>query len=58
MAGKLIHVPARAEAAEGMVLVDGPEGVALSLTPEAARRSARRLRTAARAARASEPRAD
>ena len=56
MAGdKLIHTPARAEAVEGVVLVDGPRGVALSMTPRAARRSALRLRTAAREATAKEP---
>ncbi len=50
MTGKLIQHPIRVEAAEGIVLVDGSGGVALSLTPSAARRSASRLRSAARAA--------
>ncbi len=48
--GKLVDTPTRAVAAEGMVLVDGPNGIAISLTPDAARRSARRLRVAAREA--------
>ncbi len=47
---KLVHTPATVVAAEGIVLVDAPHGVALSLTPRAARQSARRLMAAAREA--------
>ncbi|HTI31108.1 MAG TPA: hypothetical protein VL405_03180 [Sphingomonas sp.] len=39
---------------QGVVTVDGPGGVALTLTPEAAAETAQRLKDAARAARDSE----
>jgi hypothetical protein len=41
--------PSRVAAEEGEVLVDGPNGIALSLTPEAAAETSQRLRDAARA---------
>jgi hypothetical protein len=41
-----------ATAEQGVVIVDGPLGTALSLTPEAAQSSAQRLRDAAEAAHA------
>ena len=39
--------PVRAVAEAGEVLLDGPQGVALSLTPDAARKTADALRQAA-----------
>jgi len=44
--------PMRVQMVEGEVVVLGPDGVAVSLTPEAAEESARRLIDAAREARA------
>jgi len=44
------QLPAHAIAEQGEVLVDGPNGFVASLTPEAARDTARALRTAAREA--------
>ena len=41
--------PSRVAAEEGEVLVDGPNGIALSLTPEAAAETSQRLGEAARA---------
>lgn len=41
--------PSRVAAEEGEVLVDGPNGIALSLTPKAAAETSQRLRDAARA---------
>ena len=43
--------PSEVNAEQGVVIVDGPNGVAYSLTPEAARRTAQALRIAARQAR-------
>ncbi len=43
--------PSEVNAEQGEVIVDGPDGVAFSLTPDAAQRTARALRTAAREAR-------
>ncbi|WP_157219711.1 hypothetical protein [Flavisphingomonas formosensis] len=43
--------PAEVTAEEGQVLVDGPDGVAVSLTPAAAAETGRRLRCAAKIAR-------
>lgn len=40
--------PIHAAAEHGEVLLDGPDGLATSLTPRAARRSARAIATAAR----------
>ncbi|WP_157218452.1 hypothetical protein [Flavisphingomonas formosensis] len=39
--------PSRVSAEKGVVMVDGPDGVAISLTPEAARETADRLAEAA-----------
>ena len=44
-------------AVDGDVVVLGPDGVAVSLTPEAAEESAKRLATAAEAARGQSPEA-
>lgn len=43
--------PIHAAAEHGEVVLDGPDGLASSLTPKAASRSARRIAIAARAAR-------
>ena len=43
--------PSEVNAEEGDVLVEGPDGVAVSLTPEAAEETARRLVNAAAEAR-------
>ena len=43
--------PSEVNAEEGDVLVEGPDGVAVSLTPEAAEETARRLVDAAAEAR-------
>ncbi|WNO53246.1 hypothetical protein [Stakelama saccharophila] len=39
--------PIAARAEEGEVLIDGPDGVVASFTPDAARQSAKRLKIAA-----------
>lgn len=39
--------PTQATAERGEVMLDGPDGIAVSMTPGAARTSADRLRTAA-----------
>lgn len=44
------HIPANATAEQGEVLVDGPNGYVVSLTPEAAHGTARALHAAARQA--------
>lgn len=44
-----------AQAIEGEVVVLGPDGVGVSLTPEAAEESARRINAAAQEARGQEP---
>ncbi|CAN5430437.1 hypothetical protein BH10PSE15_BH10PSE15_07900 [soil metagenome] len=41
------NAPGAATAEEGEVMMDGPDGVAVSLTPDAARRTAHSLRAAA-----------
>lgn len=43
--------PGEASAEEGLVLLDGPDGVAFAMTPEAAEATGRRLVTAAAEAR-------
>lgn len=43
--------PSRVNAEKGEVLVDGPNGLAFSLTPDAAQEIAQRLMTAANEAR-------
>ena len=45
--GKLNNTPATVVAEQGVVLVDGPEGVALSFSPTAAEESGKRLIAAA-----------
>lgn len=50
--------PMTAQAVEGEVVVLGPNSVAVSLTPDAAEESARRLTEAARAARGQSPPGD
>lgn len=48
MASKSPHnVPTKATAEQGEVMLDGPGGLALSLTPDAAQRSADRIARAA-----------
>ena len=41
------EVPGRATAEAGVVLLDGPDGVAVAMTPECARQTAESLRAAA-----------
>jgi len=43
-------VPGRASAEHGVVLLDGPDGVAVAMTPEAAALTAESLRNAAQLA--------
>ena len=65
MANKPCAEPSDVAAEEGEVIVDGPEGIALSLTPEAAHETSNRLKRGAidaagqrdRAARTSPPKA-
>lgn len=45
--------PADISVEQGMVLIDGPRGLALTMTPDAAEETGRRLIQAAAAARAS-----
>lgn len=47
--------PMRVQAIDGEVVVLGPDAVGLSMTPDAAEESARRLAAAAREARTHEP---
>jgi hypothetical protein len=52
MAGrKPLATPIRAEADDGVVLVDHDAGLAATLTPDAARLSAKAIKAAAKAAR-------
>ncbi len=46
-----LDMAGEANAEEGHVVLDGPDGVAITLTPEAAEGTARNLIAAARAAR-------
>jgi hypothetical protein len=48
-APKPIDRPSRVAAEDGEVLIDGPNGIALSLTPQAAAETSQRLGDAARA---------
>lgn len=50
--------PSRVYAIRGEVVLDGPDGVGLSMTPEAAAETARRLAAAAEEARGQSPVAD
>jgi osmotically-inducible protein OsmY len=43
--------PGRASVEQGIVLLDGPDGVAVAMTPEAAELTAKSLQDAAQAAR-------
>ena len=43
MAGKIYDEASSVDADEGEVIVDGPDGVAVSLTPEAAEETGNRL---------------
>ncbi|AOH84187.1 hypothetical protein AWL63_09615 [Sphingomonas panacis] len=43
-------IPAEATAEHGEVMIDGPDGLALSLTPDAARQTAHSIDAAAREA--------
>lgn len=43
MSDKLYDEPSKVDAAKGEVIVDGPDGVAVSLTPEAAAETGARL---------------
>jgi len=47
--------PGRATAVDGLVVLDGPDGVAVTMTPDAAVQTAESLRTAAEEARKSGP---
>jgi hypothetical protein len=47
--------PSEVAAEDGAVIVDGPDGIAVSLTPDAAEQTARRLSDAAREARRQTP---
>ena len=47
--------PGIASAEQGMVLLDGPNGVAIAMTPDAAQRTAQSLLAAAEEARAQQP---
>lgn len=51
MTNKPHDMPTQATAEAGEVMLDGPDGLALSLTPEAAAASARAIRAAADEAR-------
>ncbi|MDQ2879504.1 MAG: hypothetical protein M3R41_10575 [Pseudomonadota bacterium] len=50
--------PTHATAEEGEVMLDGPDGVAVSLTPDAAHRSAKAIAEAASAAASQSKRPD
>jgi hypothetical protein len=52
MDGLIHNDPSKTEAEEGVVLVDGPNGVAVALTPEAAIETSDRLLFAAEQAKA------
>jgi hypothetical protein len=43
MPGKVYDTPSKVTSEEGEVMVDGPDGVAFSLTPEAAAETSDRL---------------
>ena len=43
MSGRVYDEPSHVAAEEGEVIVDGPDGVAVSLTPEAAAETSERL---------------
>lgn len=43
MDGKLHNDPSNVDAEDGEVIIDGPDGVAISMTPEAADETSQRL---------------
>lgn len=47
--------PGRATAVDGLVVLDGPDGVAVTMTPDAAVQTAESLRAAAEEARKGDP---
>lgn len=47
MSRKPYDTPAEATAENGEVMIDGPDGIAVSLTPKAAHESARKIERAA-----------
>jgi len=55
--GKPREDAGHASAEEGLVILDGPDGVAVTMTPEAATLTARSLQAAAEVAR-TQPRSD
>jgi hypothetical protein len=48
---KAYDTPVKTTAIDGEVVLDGPDGVAVSMTPDAAEESARRLQAASQVAR-------
>ena len=54
-AGTPEHESGQAVAEEGVVMLDGPDGVAVSMTPSSAEATARSLQEAANAARGQKP---
>ncbi|MBX3595143.1 MAG: hypothetical protein KF783_11765 [Sphingomonas sp.] len=52
VSGRQPHTRAGSASAEsGIVMLDGPNGIAIAMTPDAAEETARRLQTAAKEAR-------
>lgn len=51
MAEQIFDYPGKASAEKGVVMLDGPDGVAISLTPDAAEETGRQLVRAAEEAR-------
>ena len=49
--GEIHNDPSEVTAEEGIVMVDGPDGVAVSLTPDATERTSRRLAEGSKTAR-------
>lgn len=52
MAERVYDYPGKASAEEGLVLLDGPDGIAIAMTPDAAERTGQDLLRAAGEARA------
>lgn len=50
MAREVYETPSDVSAEQGEVIIDGPDGVAISMTPEAARETSTRLHRAAQEA--------
>lgn len=55
MENRSYETPGEVDAEQGEVIVDGPDGVAYSLTPEAAEEVSERLKRAAAKARGQRP---